>query len=52
METTSLPISEEFPNCVAIVGQMHFSPGVFYIIPESVRVALEYRAPDSETFGD
>lgn len=40
----------EFPECVLNIGQMHFSPGAFNIVPASVKVALEYRAPDSKSF--
>lgn len=43
-------VLNEFPDCVVNIGQMHFSPGAFNIIPETVNVALEYRAPDAETF--
>lgn len=40
----------EFPNCVVNVGDMHFDPGAFNIIPEHVTASLEFRAPDERVF--
>jgi N-carbamoyl-L-amino-acid hydrolase len=39
----------KFPNCVVNVGNMHFEPGAFNIIPERVTVSLEFRAPKEKT---
>jgi N-carbamoyl-L-amino-acid hydrolase len=41
-------LHENFPQCVANVGQMNFIPGAFNIVPAEARLALEYRAPESE----
>jgi N-carbamoyl-L-amino-acid hydrolase len=43
-------IMSNFPDCVGNVGQMHFEPGAFNIIPERVTLSLEYRAPEADTF--
>jgi beta-ureidopropionase / N-carbamoyl-L-amino-acid hydrolase len=40
-------VMREFPGCVANVGQIHFSPGAFNIIPARADLALEFRAPDA-----
>jgi N-carbamoyl-L-amino-acid hydrolase len=40
----------DFPECVANVGKMEFAPGAFNIVPASVVVSLEFRAPDSDEF--
>jgi N-carbamoyl-L-amino-acid hydrolase len=38
----------DFPDCVANVGQMRFTPGAFNIVPEAVETWLELRAPTRE----
>jgi len=38
---------EHFPGCTANIGEMHFSPGAYNIIPGEVAVTLECRASDS-----
>jgi len=43
-------VMRDFPNCVANVGQVNFQPGAFNIVPERASLALEFRAPDSQTF--
>jgi N-carbamoyl-L-amino-acid hydrolase len=43
-------ILEDFPDCVANVGDMQFTPGAFNIIPERVTLALEFRSANSEVF--
>ena len=43
-------VIEKFPGCVVNVGDMHFEPGAFNIIPGCVVVSLEFRAPDEKTF--
>lgn len=37
-----------FPNCVANVGNMTFTPGAFNIVPAGVTVSLEFRGPDAD----
>ncbi len=39
-----------FPDCVANIGKMEFAPGAFNIVPASVVVALEFRAPAQDRF--
>jgi N-carbamoyl-L-amino-acid hydrolase len=39
-------IEEKFPECVANVGKMVFSPGASNVVPERVEVLCEFRAPD------
>lgn len=39
-----------FPHCVANIGKMEFAPGAFNIVPASVVVSLEFRAPDEDSF--
>lgn len=39
-----------FPHCVANIGKMEFAPGAFNIVPASVVVLLEFRAPDEDSF--
>ena len=43
-------VMREFPDCVVNVGAMSFEPGAFNIVPESVSLSLEFRAPDNDTF--
>lgn len=43
-------ILERFPECVANVGSMRFTPGAFNIVPARVEVSLEFRAPDEDSF--
>ncbi|MBN2550483.1 MAG: Zn-dependent hydrolase [Anaerolineales bacterium] len=43
-------VLERFSSCVVNVGEMHFSPGAFNIVPGSASLALEFRAPDETTF--
>jgi beta-ureidopropionase / N-carbamoyl-L-amino-acid hydrolase len=43
-------IMEEFPDCVANIGQVAYTPGAFNIVPERASLALELRASDGETF--
>ena len=37
----------EYPDCVVNTGNIDFSPAAFNVIPNSCRVWLEYRAPES-----
>ena len=41
-------VLDRFPGCVANVGRMTFSPGAFNVVPATVQVALEHRAPDPD----
>jgi N-carbamoyl-L-amino-acid hydrolase len=40
----------DFPDCVANVGDMRFTPGAFNIVPAQVVLALEFRAPEPALF--
>lgn len=42
-------VLDEFPHCVANIGQMALRPGAFNIVPEQATLALEFRAPDPDT---
>jgi len=39
-------IVNQFPGCVATIGNMIFSPGAFNVVPESITVFLEFRSED------
>lgn len=39
-------ILEDFPDCVANVGRIEFSPGAFNVVPGKATVWLEFRSPD------
>lgn len=43
-------VIKDFPDCVVNVGDMHFTPGAFNIVPAQVDVSLEFRAPDDPEF--
>jgi N-carbamoyl-L-amino-acid hydrolase len=43
-------VLDQFPDCVANVGSMRFSPGAFNIVPSQVDLSLELRAPDPGHF--
>jgi len=43
-------VIDDFPGCVANVGDMRFAPGAFNIIPAQVALALEFRAPEPALF--
>ena len=43
-------VMRDFPGCVANVGQMHFEPGAFNIVPARAVLSLELRAADEDTF--
>jgi N-carbamoyl-L-amino-acid hydrolase len=45
-------LTEDFPGCVANVGDMAFDPGAFNIVPGRVAVSLEFRAPDVYLFDE
>ena len=37
---------DQFPDCVANIGNMAYLPGVSNVVPDLVDVTLEFRAPD------
>ncbi len=39
-------VMEEFPGCVATVGNMDFEPGASNVVPQAVIVSLEFRAEE------
>jgi len=39
-------LDEAFPDCVLNIGNMRFQPGAFNVVPHTVELDLEYRAPD------
>jgi N-carbamoyl-L-amino-acid hydrolase len=41
---------EQFPECFANVGDAHFEPGAFNIVPKKVTLAVEFRAATLERF--
>jgi N-carbamoyl-L-amino-acid hydrolase len=41
-------VVEQYPDCVANVGNMEFKPGVFNVVPEQVDVSFEIRSIESE----
>jgi hydantoinase/carbamoylase family amidase len=43
-------VMKDFPNCVVNIGNMHFMPGAFNIVPAQVDVSLEFRAADVSEF--
>jgi N-carbamoyl-L-amino-acid hydrolase len=43
-------VTNNFPECVCITGNMEFFPGVFNIVPEEVCVSFEFRAPEQLAF--
>ena len=43
-------ILKEFPNCVANIGKINLTPAAFNIVPETAKLALEFRAPDKTSF--
>jgi len=36
----------DFPDCVINIGDMRFRPGAFNVVPHTVELDLEFRAPD------
>lgn len=43
-------VLDEFPACVANVGQLRLEPGAFNIVPARAVLGLEFRAADVPTF--
>ena len=43
-------ILEQFPGCFANVGQAHYEPGAFNIVPGRATLSCEFRAPDLDRF--
>ena len=42
-------VMDEYPGCVATVGNMDFEPGVSNVVPQAVLVSLEFRAEEDAT---
>ncbi len=42
----------DFPDCVINVGGMRFHPGTFNVVPHTVALDLEYRAPNDRQLED
>ncbi len=43
-------IQKAYPGCVTNTGSLKLQPGAFNIVPAVAELALEYRAPEIETF--
>jgi N-carbamoyl-L-amino-acid hydrolase len=43
-------VMKEFPDCVANIGKMEFTPGAFNIVPARVDLSLEFRSADEAEF--
>jgi N-carbamoyl-L-amino-acid hydrolase len=41
-------VMKDFSRCVANIGKMEFAPGGFNVVPASVIVSLEFRAPSDD----
>ena len=44
-------VVSEFKECVMNVGQVHFQPGSYNIVPRQAQLAVEYRAPTKNQMG-
>ena len=44
-------VMRDFPNCVANVGKIEFSPGASNIVPARADFLLEFRSPDENQLG-
>ena len=42
-------VMDDFPGCVATVGNMDFEPGASNVVPQAVLVSLEFRAEEETT---
>ncbi|HNK63822.1 MAG TPA: Zn-dependent hydrolase [Anaerolineales bacterium] len=45
-------VMRDFPNCVANVGKIEFSPGASNIVPARADFLLEFRSPDEKQLGE
>jgi N-carbamoyl-L-amino-acid hydrolase len=45
-------LPDNFPDCVFNIGDMQFYPGTFNVVPHTVDLDLEYRAPTARQLGD
>jgi N-carbamoyl-L-amino-acid hydrolase len=43
-------VMKDFPDCVVNIGDMHFRPGAFNIVPAQVDTSLEFRAGNDSDF--
>ena len=49
---TRQTVMRDFPNCVANVGQISFSPGASNIVPARADFLLEFRSPDAQQLAE
>ena len=45
-------VMRDFPNCVANVGKIEFSPGASNIVPARADFLLEFRSPDAQQLAE
>ena len=45
-------LPDNFPDCIINIGDMRFDPGTFNVVPHTVDLDLEYRAPDTRQLDD
>ena len=45
-------VLRDYDGCAVNIGQMHFEPGAYNIIPGQADLALEFRAPDAKRLGE
>jgi beta-ureidopropionase / N-carbamoyl-L-amino-acid hydrolase len=45
-------VLRDYDGCAVNIGQMHFEPGAYNIIPGLADLALEFRAPDAKRLGE
>lgn len=45
-------VLRDYDGCVVNIGQMHFEPGAYNIIPGLAELALEFRAPDAKRLSE
>lgn len=43
-------LTEQFPDCFANVGSVHYAPGAFNIVPEKAEISLEFRSASKTQF--
>ncbi len=49
---TRQTVMRDFPNCVANVGKIEFSPGASNIVPACADFLLEFRSPDAQQLAE
>jgi len=45
-------VLRDYEGCALNIGQMHFEPGAYNIVPGLAELALEFRAPDAKRLGE